>query len=203
MDNTWWQKNSCSIPNFSFSLAARRLRTCFAWPRLPSSLDVSGFIQEGRAQATLDALKSRVALVASAQRDGKMAAMPATTLVSDGLVKVSLGSVVAADVRLTDGAILLDQSMLTGQSFPIEAGAGIEAYAGALVRRSEAEACLAPKRDIVRRVGELAFLSFCSPASTSSLQDGDASDNLDLRATGIADELVGERRRAVRMPASA
>ena len=36
--------------------------------------------------------------------------------------------------------MLLDQSMLTGESVPIEAGAGFETYAGALVRRGEAVA---------------------------------------------------------------
>ena len=46
----------------------------------------------------------------------------------------------AADVRLTEGSVLLDQSMLTGESVPIEAGAGFETYAGALVRRGEAVA---------------------------------------------------------------
>jgi H+-transporting ATPase len=48
--------------------------------------------------------------------------------------------VVAADVRLTEGSVLLDQSMLTGESVPIEAGPGFETYAGALVRRGEAAA---------------------------------------------------------------
>ena len=48
--------------------------------------------------------------------------------------------VVAADVRLTGGEVLLDQSMLTGESIPIEAGAGVQTYAGALVRRGEAVA---------------------------------------------------------------
>jgi len=56
------------------------------------------------------------------------------------LVKLSVGAVVAADVRLTEGQILLDQSMLTGESIPIEAGPGLETYAGALVRRGEAVA---------------------------------------------------------------
>lgn len=97
-----------------------------------------GFIQEGRAQATLDALKSRLALVAAVRRDGAWTNVPAATLVTDDLVKLTLGSVVAADVRLTAGSILLDQSMLTGESLPIEAGAGAETYAGALVRRGEA-----------------------------------------------------------------
>jgi len=97
-----------------------------------------GFVQEGRAQATLDALKSRLALVAAVRRDGAWTNVPAATLVIDDLVKLTLGSVVAADVRLTTGSILLDQSMLTGESLPIEAGPGTETYAGALVRRGEA-----------------------------------------------------------------
>src|SRR5476651_982183 len=99
-----------------------------------------GFVQEGRAQATLDALKSRLALVASVQRDGRWTTVPAATLVPGDLVKLSLGSVVAADVRLLSGSTLLDQSMLTGESLPIEAEAGKQAYAGALVRRGEAVA---------------------------------------------------------------
>jgi H+-transporting ATPase len=97
-----------------------------------------GFFQEGRAQATLDALKSRLALVAVVQRDGVWITIPAATLVAGDLVKLSLGSVVAADVRLLDGSILVDQSMLTGESLPVEAGADTETYAGALIRRGEA-----------------------------------------------------------------
>ena len=97
-----------------------------------------GFFQEGRAQATLDALKSRLALVAAVQRDGIWTTVPAATLVAGDLVKLSLGSVVAADVRLLDGSILVDQSMLTGESLPIEASAGAVSYAGALIRRGEA-----------------------------------------------------------------
>jgi H+-transporting ATPase len=101
---------------------------------------VLGFFQEGRAQATLAALKSRLALNASVRRDNAWATVPATGLVPGDVVKLSLGAVVAADVRLTEGQILLDQSMLTGESVPIEAGPGLETYAGALVRRGEAVA---------------------------------------------------------------
>jgi H+-transporting ATPase len=97
-------------------------------------------IQEGRTQATLDALKSRLALNASVKRDGVWKTIPAKELVRGDLVKLSLGGVVAADVHLLDGSILLDQSMLTGESLPIEAGAGTDTFAGALVRRGEATA---------------------------------------------------------------
>jgi H+-transporting ATPase len=96
------------------------------------------YFQEGRAQATLAALKSRLALNASVRRDGTWKTVPAAELVRDDLVKLSLGGVVAADVHLVDGSVLLDQSMLTGESLPIEAGAGVDTYAGALVRRGEA-----------------------------------------------------------------
>jgi H+-transporting ATPase len=99
-----------------------------------------GFLQEGRAQATLDALKSRLALVASVRRDRQWTTVPAAELVPGDIVKLSLGAVVAADMRLVDGSILIDQSMLTGESLPVEAVSGTEAYAGALVRRGEATA---------------------------------------------------------------
>jgi H+-transporting ATPase len=98
------------------------------------------YFQESRAQATLNALKSRLALNASVLRDGGWKTVPATELVCGDVVKLSLGAVVAADVHLTSGSVLLDQSMLTGESLPIEAGADIDTYAGALVRRGEATA---------------------------------------------------------------
>jgi H+-transporting ATPase len=101
---------------------------------------VLGFFQETRAQATLAALKTRLALNASVCRDGKWMKIAATELVPGDLLKLSLGTVVAADVRLVEGTVQLDQSMLTGESLPIEAGPGLQTYAGALVQRGEATA---------------------------------------------------------------
>src|SRR5271155_4302055 len=98
------------------------------------------YFQEGRAQATLKALNSRLALNASVERDDVWKTVPAAELVRGDLVKLSLGGVVPADVHLIGGSILLDQSMLTGESLPIEAGPGVDTYAGALVRRGEATA---------------------------------------------------------------
>src|SRR5580658_10432540 len=99
-----------------------------------------GLFQESRAQATLAALKSRLALNASVQRDGAWKTVPAAELVRGDVVKLSLGGVVAADVHLTSGSVELDQSMLTGESLPIDAGSGADTFAGALVRRGEATA---------------------------------------------------------------
>ncbi len=97
-----------------------------------------GLIQEGRAQATLEALKSRLALLASVRRDGQWQTRPATELVPGDLIKLTLGGIVPADVKLLEGEVLLDQSMLTGESLPVEAGAGALTFTGALVRRGEA-----------------------------------------------------------------
>ena len=99
-----------------------------------------GFFQEGRAQATLAAMKSRLALNTVVRRDNAWVMLPAASLVVGDVVKLSLGGIVAADLRLTEGSVLLDQSMLTGESVPVEAGAGFATYAGALVRRGEAVA---------------------------------------------------------------
>jgi H+-transporting ATPase len=99
-----------------------------------------GFFQESRAQATLAALKKRLAMTASVRRDGAWKKLPAAELVPDDIVKLSLGGVVPADVQLIEGNILLDQSMLTGESIGTEAGPGFQTFAGALVRRGEAVA---------------------------------------------------------------
>ena len=99
-----------------------------------------GVLQESRAQATLAALKSRLALVASVRRDGRWQTRPVADLVPGDVVALTLGSVVPADVRVIDGGVLLDHSMITGESLPVEGGPGFQSYAGALVRRGAARA---------------------------------------------------------------
>ena len=99
-----------------------------------------GLFQESRAQSTLTALKSRLALNAYVRRDRHWKTIPAAEVVPGDMLKLSLGAVVAADVKLAGGEVLLDQSMLTGESVPIDAGPGVQTFAGALVRRGEAEA---------------------------------------------------------------
>ena len=74
------------------------------------------------------------------RRDGKWVELPAAMLVPGDVVQLSLGVLVPGDVRIVEGSILLDQSMLTGESMPVEAAPGKTAYAGALVRRGEAMA---------------------------------------------------------------
>jgi H+-transporting ATPase len=47
---------------------------------------------------------------------------------------------VPADARITSGSVLVDQSMLTGESVPVDADPDSQVYAGSLVRRGQAMA---------------------------------------------------------------
>ena len=101
---------------------------------------VLGISQESRANAAIAALRQKLALTASALRDGVWRRLPARDLVPGDVVKLTLGSVAPADVKLLDGGVSVDQSMLTGELLPVELEAGDATYAGALVQRGEAAA---------------------------------------------------------------
>ena len=99
-----------------------------------------GVVQESRANAALELLKRRLTPRARVRRDGTWIDVPAGDVVPGDIAQLSLGGIVPADARIISGSVLLDQSMLTGESVPVEAGADAQAYAGALVRRGEAVA---------------------------------------------------------------
>jgi H+-transporting ATPase len=94
--------------------------------------------QEKRAHDALDLLRRRLVIEARVLRDGAWRLLPAQELVPGDFVHVRMGDLVPADIRLADGAILLDQSGLTGESLPVEAEPGATVYAGVLVKRGEA-----------------------------------------------------------------
>ncbi len=98
------------------------------------------FLQANRANRALAALRRHLAPVALALRDGIWTRIPAAEVVPGDAVRLSLGAVVPADVRLSSGAVLVDQSTLTGESVPVEIGTAGMVYAGSLIRRGQAVA---------------------------------------------------------------
>ena len=96
------------------------------------------FFQENRANRALALLRQRLSVTARVLRDGRWQPIAAQELVPGDVVHVRLGDLAPADIRLTEGAVLLDQSALTGESLPVEAGAGASVYAGSTVHRGEA-----------------------------------------------------------------
>ena len=99
---------------------------------------ILSFIQESRANKALALLKSRLEIQVRVLRDQTWKKISARELVPGDAVHLRMGDLVPADVRLYDGQLLLDQSSLTGEALPIDAGAGKTAYAGVVVKRGEA-----------------------------------------------------------------
>ncbi|MBI3896148.1 MAG: plasma-membrane proton-efflux P-type ATPase [Acidobacteria bacterium] len=99
-----------------------------------------GFVQEGRAGATLAALKKRLAPTALVRRDGKWVRLSASELVPGDLIRLPLGVLVPADATIVSGSVVADQAMLTGESVPVDSGPGSQVYAGSLIRRGQANA---------------------------------------------------------------
>jgi H+-transporting ATPase len=102
---------------------------------------VVGFWQEHKADNAIEMLKKRLAPKARVLREGKWQEIPARELVLGDIVRVRLGDVVPADVKLMKGEYLLaDESALTGESLPVEKHVSEIAYAGSIVRQGEMDA---------------------------------------------------------------
>jgi H+-transporting ATPase len=97
-----------------------------------------GFVQEGRADTALAVLKKRLAPTALVRRDGKWVKLAAAELVPGDTISLPLGALVPADAHIISGSVMVDQSMLTGESVPVESSPDDTVYAGALVRRGQA-----------------------------------------------------------------
>lgn len=80
---------------------------------------VIGFIQEQRADASLNALKKMLASETRVRRDGQTFSVPTSDVVPGDLVMVEAGDRVPADGRLVHALNLeVDESALTGESQP-------------------------------------------------------------------------------------
>ena len=97
-----------------------------------------GFWHEFQASNAVDALKRQLALRARVRRGGRWAQIDAAELVPGDVVRLRLGDIVPADVKLVDGDYLsVDQSALTGESLPVDKVAGDLGFSGSVVRQGE------------------------------------------------------------------
>ena len=77
-------------------------------------------LQEHRANATAEALRSSIALRVEVRRDGAFVERPATALVPGDLVRLTAGDLVPADGRLLEAnSLQVNESVLTGEAFPV------------------------------------------------------------------------------------
>ena len=86
---------------------------------------IVGFVQESKAEAALEGLRSMVRTNAKVVRDGHQQTVPSEELVPGDLVLLEAGDKVPADVRLTRLVELrVDESALTGESVAGDQGRG-------------------------------------------------------------------------------
>jgi magnesium-transporting ATPase (P-type) len=107
---------------------------------------VIGFIQEGKAEKAMEAIRNMLTFQSSVIRDGSRISLPAEEVVPGDVVLVESGDKIPADIRLFKVKDLyINEAMLTGESVPVEksakevkndtilAGRICIAYAGTLV----------------------------------------------------------------------
>jgi magnesium-transporting ATPase (P-type) len=101
---------------------------------------VIGFLQEGRAEAALDAIRGMLSLHASVLRDGRRQEIAAEELVPGDVVFLASGDKVPVDVRLLEAKSLrVEGAALTGESVAVEKSVGpVAAEAAIGDRRSMA-----------------------------------------------------------------
>jgi Ca2+-transporting ATPase len=81
---------------------------------------ILGFIQEAKAERSLQALKELASPMARVIREGHISMIPASRLVPGDLVQLEAGDRVPADLRLlTANRLEVEESALTGESVPV------------------------------------------------------------------------------------
>ena len=83
-----------------------------------------GFIQEGKAESALEAIRDMLPLQATVLRDGDRLVLPAEAVVPGEIVFLQSGDKVPADLRLLAVKNLqIQEAALTGESLPVEKAA--------------------------------------------------------------------------------
>ena len=82
---------------------------------------IIGFIQEKKAENSIEALKKMTEPQSKVFRDGKIVEVHSRELTIGDIVLIEAGDIVPADCRLIEGVSLkCDESSLTGESVPVE-----------------------------------------------------------------------------------
>jgi len=85
-----------------------------------------GYFQERGAVRVVEELMAAVRVHSDVRRDGKEIEVPVDDVVRGDILVLRAGDVIAGDARvLSSASLLLDESALTGESFPVEKSTGV------------------------------------------------------------------------------
>jgi Mg2+-importing ATPase len=95
-----------------------------------------GYSREYRAQAAVEELKARVRTGTTVLRDARPATIPIRDVVPGDVILLSAGSLIPADALVLEATdCFVNESVLTGESFPVEKKPGAVARAAGLTER--------------------------------------------------------------------
>jgi H+-transporting ATPase len=97
-----------------------------------------GQFHERGSQRAIELLKKKSAGHAKVLRDEAWRAEKATAIVPGDVIAVKLGDIVPGDARILSGELFVDQSVLTGESFPRKARRSDLIYSASIVKRGAA-----------------------------------------------------------------
>ncbi|HSK70410.1 MAG TPA: cation-translocating P-type ATPase [Pyrinomonadaceae bacterium] len=98
-----------------------------------------GMYQESKSEAALSHLKAMAAPLVWVRRSGRLVHIPGAEIVPGDVVRVEAGDRVPADGELLDAeGVLVDESILTGESVPVEKEQQSELFSGTLLMRGKA-----------------------------------------------------------------
>ena len=96
------------------------------------------FFQEHRALNALKVLKQQISFEVRVLRDGQFHQTASKNLVPGDIIRMRIGDVVPADVKLIQGDFLsIDESSLTGESLPVTKREGEVAYSNTVIKQGE------------------------------------------------------------------
>ena len=99
---------------------------------------VIGIIQEIRAKKTIDKLAILTESKTVVLREGKKWSISTEKLVLDDLIFLKTGDQIPADVRVLEGTVEVNESLLTGESDNLSKSQGDELFSGSFVTSGEA-----------------------------------------------------------------
>ena len=99
---------------------------------------VIGIVQEIRAKKTIDKLAILTESKTVVLRDGKKWSISTEKLVLDDLIFLKTGDQVPADVKVLEGTVEVNESLLTGESDNLSKSQGDELFSGSFVTSGEA-----------------------------------------------------------------
>lgn len=131
---------------------------------------IMGFIQEYKTEQTMNALRSLAAPVSKVLRDREVKTIPASELVPGDIFFIEQGDRIPADGKILEThAMTVDESLLTGESVPVDKRVSGKVAMGTMVKQGRA-VCEVTATGMHTEMGKIANLLQESKEDSTPLQ---------------------------------